>query len=146
MNLSAVYTLPIAFLLALEETESGGRWDAVGDNGASLGALQVSRAAVVDVNQTFGTTYRWTDGHDRDKARAICTLYLLRYATEERLGHPPTFEDGARIWNGGPNGFKNPVTAGYWKKVEFTLVNQNGKLAYRHHDLFVRKELTRPLH
>lgn len=111
----------LAFLLALEQVESAGRCDAVGDAGKSLGALQIQRAVVVDVNETFGTTYRWTDCHDRDKARAICVLYLRIYCTEDRLGHEPTFEDAARIHNGGPNGWRKPATKSYWRKVEAKL-------------------------
>lgn len=106
-----------AFLIALEQVESNGNPAAVGDGGKSLGALQIGRAVVQDVNQIYGTDYRWTDAHDRDKARAICVLYLRIYCTEDRLGHEPTFEDAARIWNGGPNGWKKPATADYWRKV-----------------------------
>ena len=44
--------------------------------------------------------------------------YMKRYATEARLGHAPTDEDLARIHNGGPNGYKNPATLDYWRKVQ----------------------------
>ncbi|XP_033116749.1 lysozyme-like [Anneissia japonica] len=44
--------------------------------------------------------------------------YMARYAISSRLGHQPTCEDFARIHNGGPNGFKNPNTLGYWAKVQ----------------------------
>ena len=43
---------------------------------------------------------------------------MKHYATEARLGHPPTNEDLARIHNGGPDGYKKPATVGYWQKVQ----------------------------
>ncbi|KAJ8037315.1 Invertebrate-type lysozyme 3 [Holothuria leucospilota] len=47
--------------------------------------------------------------------------YMARYATSGRIGHTPTCEDFARIHNGGPNGYKNPATIGYWNKVKACL-------------------------
>ena len=46
---------------------------------------------------------------------------MSRYATEKRLGHPPTDEDIARIHNGGLNGYKNPRTVDYWKDIQSRL-------------------------
>jgi len=40
------------------------------------------------------------------------------YATEEKIGREPTDEDRARIWNGGPMGWRNKATIGYWNKVK----------------------------
>ena len=41
---------------------------------------------------------------------------MNRYATFQRLGRFPSCEDYARIHNGGPNGYKQSWTNGYWKK------------------------------
>ena len=43
---------------------------------------------------------------------------MARYATERRLGRTPTYEDVARIHNGGPNGYKKTATYKYWQKVK----------------------------
>lgn len=110
-------SIPLSFILAIEAAESNGDPSAVGDGGRSLGALQIQRAVVTDVNERFGTDYRWSDAHDREKSRAIFVLYLNRYCTEERLGRPPLFSDAARIWNGGPNGYKKTATLRYWGKI-----------------------------
>jgi hypothetical protein len=40
------------------------------------------------------------------------------YAKPERLGRTVTDEDRARIWNGGPTGYKRKTTKGYWGKVQ----------------------------
>ncbi|XP_071942097.1 lysozyme-like [Antedon mediterranea] len=47
--------------------------------------------------------------------------YMARYAIKSRIQHDPTCEDFARIHNGGPNGYKNPNTLGYWYKVKACL-------------------------
>ncbi|XP_072170398.1 lysozyme-like [Diadema setosum] len=82
----------------------------------------------------------WLDarlkGGDLDGSWQACTAtfdcsercvqgYMARYAVYGRLGHTPTCEDFARIHNGGPNGYKNPNTLGYWNKVKNCL--QKGK-------------------
>jgi hypothetical protein len=43
---------------------------------------------------------------------------MARYATQKRLGRSPTYEDIARIHNGGPSGHKKSATDGYWLKVK----------------------------
>ncbi len=47
--------------------------------------------------------------------------YMTRYATQGRLGHAPTCQDFARIHNGGPNGYSNSNTLGYWNRMKTCL-------------------------
>lgn len=47
--------------------------------------------------------------------------YMNKYAIKGRLGREPTDEDLARMHNGGLNGYKNPNTEKYWKKVKENL-------------------------
>jgi hypothetical protein len=59
------------------------------------------------------------DCYDRQKAEACLIIYTTRlYATEEKLGRKPTYQDYARIWNGGPNGYKRKATVKYWQKLK----------------------------
>ena len=102
---------------ALVQVESNGNPRAVGDGGKALGALQIWSVVVVDVNRALGTRYTHRDAFDPAKAEAICRAYLSIYATPRRLGRTPTMEDAARIWNGGPNGWKKKATDSYWHKV-----------------------------
>ena len=83
---------------AMRWVESNDNPSAVGDNGNAIGCYQI-----------------WEYAHD------IVVAYMNRYATEERLGRPVTFEDIARIHNGGPNGHRKEITKKYWKKVEARL-------------------------
>lgn len=55
---------------------------------------------------------------DQAKAEAVVQAYMLKYA-----GVGASDEKIARIHNGGPNGYKNPSTIGYWNKVKKELGN-----------------------
>lgn len=117
-------TIPAAFLAALIAVESGGNDAAIGDNGQAVGCLQIHPGVVIDANaqyreETFAQWDQFTllSRRDRRTAIEICQLYLARYATKDRLGREPSLEDMARIWNGGPDGYKKTATAPYWVKV-----------------------------
>ena len=107
-----------ALIKALIAVESGGRADAVGDNGKALGILQIWDIVVRDVNQIYGTRYKWRDALDPLKARVICTQYLKHYGRPELIGKMDPYEANARIWNGGPNGHHKAATVPYWNKVK----------------------------
>ena len=111
---------------ALIEVESGGDDGAVGDKELkhkSYGCLQIRQPCVDDVNRTQGTDYRSEDClNNRELSVWICERYIVLYATEKRLGRNPTGEDRARIWNGGPNGYKKKSTENYWQKVKKQLL------------------------
>lgn len=105
MNLSAL----IAALIAVE---SGGRDNAIGDGGRAIGALQIHKAVVIDVNRIAGTSYTHQQMTNRIAARRVCEIYLKRYAAGK------TDEEAARIWNGGPTGHHKSATISYWNKVK----------------------------
>ncbi len=106
-----------ALVAALIRVESSGRDNAVGDNGKALGPLQIHAAMVEDVNRIYGTSYKHKDMFIRAKAVDVCHKYLAFYGSEKRLGRSPTSQDYARIWNGGPAGWRRKATEGYWQKV-----------------------------
>lgn len=108
-------------LAALIFVESGGNDMSIGDHGQAFGCLQIHREIVLDVNRITGCHYKHADAFDRDKAIKIATIYLTYYG--EHIGHPPTLEDYARIWNGGPHGWRNPHTLNYWHRVQSALQN-----------------------
>ena len=116
---------------AIEWVESRGDANAVGDGREAIGAFQIWKIYVDDLNQIYKAKHtdkyshpmHWDYCHRRDKvcSRIMVRDYLGYYATEERLGHDPTFEDMARIHNGGPDGWKNESTKAYWQKVKARL-------------------------
>ena len=110
---------------AITHVESRGNNSAVGDGGLAYGSLQIHRGVVLDVNRVYGTNYTHRDAFDRASAVDLFRKYIAIYAVERRLGREPTREDKARIWNGGPNGFKKTATLGYWAKVRSVLATRN---------------------
>lgn len=100
-------------LAALIAVESQGDNQALGDHGRSLGPLQITRAAVRDVNRVYGTSYRWRDMTNRPVAIWTACAYVRIYAppgaTEEQL---------VRIHNGGPRGHLKSSTETHWMKVQ----------------------------
>lgn len=122
---------------AIQKVETGGTYDpevAVGDHGASIGPLQIQKGYYSDAvqfdpslqsGQYSGYTYRNCMGPGSfEYSKKVGDAYMRRYATAKRLGHVPTDEDFARIHNGGPNGWKNSSTLGYWHKVQAALNSQ----------------------
>ena len=87
-----------------------------GDNGAATGPLQIHRACWEDVKRD-GENY--SDCEGLDYSIQIFQRYMQRYATEKRC---VTDQDRARIWNGGPNGYKKKSTEVYWEKVQNALL------------------------
>ena len=121
LSLCSVALADDSLLRAITYVESRGDNSAVGDGGLAYGSLQIHRGVVLDVNRVYGTNYTHRDAFDRASAVDMFQKYLAIYAVERRLGREPTREDKARIWNGGPNGFKKDVTRRYWAKVEAAL-------------------------
>jgi len=116
MKLETIWQL-IAILIQIE---SGGNDLAVGDDGKALGCLQIHEAYVKDVNKIWGTDYKHTDAFDRKLATEMFIFYTSWYAIkmEDKTGRKTTFEDLARIHNGGPNGWQKESTKPYWNKVK----------------------------
>lgn len=108
MNLTNLITALIA-------VESSGNDLAIGDGGKAIGALQIHRGVVIDVNRITGSNYRHQDMTNRAAARAVCEAYLRHYSRGKSI------EQQARIWNGGPTGDRKTATEGYWRKVRKAL-------------------------
>ena len=102
----------LVLLTALRAVESS--------NGVtSRNQLQIREICVLDVNRIYGTSYTMYDAYDKARSYEIAELYLTYWGNryEERTGRPPGYETYARIWNGGPDGWRKKVTLGYWAKV-----------------------------
>ena len=100
---------------AIHMVETSGRTGPIrGDGGAALGPLQIHRACWIDAN--IGGTYAECAGLAYSKR--VFAAYMARYCTSKRLGRAVTDQDRARIWNGGPNGYKKKATVAYWNKVK----------------------------
>jgi hypothetical protein len=117
--------VPRRLLDAIRIVESGGNDNAVGDGGNAIGPYQIWNnywKDAIEHQPSIGGKYE--DCFDLKYAEKIVNAYMDRYAIPRRLGHEPTFEDIARIHNGGPNGHKKKVTIPYWEKVQKALDNR----------------------
>lgn len=103
---------PESFWRALHVVETSGRQGPIlGDNGRSLGPLQISRAYFTD--SRVGGTYEQVV--DLGFARRVVSAYLKRYAPQAwAAGDIVTL---ARIHNGGPAGACKASTVNYGAKV-----------------------------
>ncbi|MDD5318545.1 MAG: hypothetical protein PHF79_01845 [Candidatus Pacebacteria bacterium] len=118
---------------ALIEVESGGDDSKVGDRGMknkAYGCLQIRQPCMNDVNRSWRQHHKAEEClNDRELSVNACQQYLCNYGRKERLGHEPTMQDLARIWNGGPDGWKNPKTEWYWEKVQQAIQAQQQQKA-----------------
>ena len=103
---------------AIVAVESGGNCYAIGDNGKAVGAAQIWEVVVKDCNQISKKQhYTLNDRYSIQKSMEMFVIYTDHYG--KRYGCTP--EVRAKIWNGGPGGFKNPKTQKYWQKVKSKL-------------------------
>lgn len=122
MSVMTVNAKPSDSLInAIIKVESNDNVNAIGDNGKAVGCMQIWKVVVDDVNKVSKLKYNYNDRFNKEKSIEIFKLYINKYATAKRLGRTPTDEDMARIWNGGPNGFKKAGTKHYWLKVKAEL-------------------------
>ena len=122
MSVMTVNAKPSDLLInAIIKVESNDNVNAIGDNGKAVGCMQIWKVVVDDVNKVSKLKYNYNDRFNKEKSIEIFKLYINKYAIAKRLGRTPTNEDMARIWNGGPNGFKKAGTKQYWLKVKAEL-------------------------
>ena len=85
----------------------------------AYGVLQVRKVYVDDVNEYCGTSIYANDCRwDPELSILVTQAYMNRYAKKSRLKRNPTFEDVARIHNGGPNGWRYKSTDKHWAKFK----------------------------
>jgi hypothetical protein len=104
-----------------DKTHPQGNDNAIGDKGLAnqaYGPLQIRQPCVDDVNRVAGTKYKAADMlGNRPLSIWVFNMYMRIYATQKRLGHTPTDQDRARIWNGGPKGWQVAATQKYYADV-----------------------------
>ena len=99
---------------AIKTVESSGGVNLYGLNG-EIGPYQIKRIVIDDVNRICGgDVFDEKDAMDDKKSREICKIYIKYWA--DRKGRS-SIEDMARIWNGGPNGYRKKSTIPYWNKI-----------------------------
>lgn len=105
---------------AIMIVESQKQADAIGDNGKAIGCAQIHKVCVDDVNRILcKKVYTYEDRKSPEKSKEIMKIYLSYYGAryEKLTGKKATAEVLAKIWNGGPNGWKKEATITYARKV-----------------------------
>ena len=109
---------------ATVRVESGGNPQAVNPETGAGGIVQIMPECVDDCNRIaglrgLGVRFTQADRFDPVKSRQMWRLYLSYWGQEyERTtGYPPTNEVYARLWNGGPTGWRKEATLPYWEAV-----------------------------
>lgn len=97
-------------LEAIKIVESGNNPNATGKNG-DLGILQITPILVKEVNR-LGYNYKHEDALDIKKSEEMFYIIAEHYCPNH------DYEKMARIWNGGPNGYKKRHTIKYWNKIK----------------------------
>lgn len=108
--------LEVSFII---ESESGKNLRSA--NGRSIGPLHIEKPAVDDVNRILGyQAFSYEDRMSFEKSCQIFRYYLNYYGQiyTKKTGHIATTEVYVRIWNGGPNGWKNSKTDNHWQKAK----------------------------
>lgn len=119
-------------LIAIMAVETGGcqnPLEAEGDywNGQynSIGCMQIQKCVIEDVNRVYKTNFIPEDRLKQGASFRIARLYLEYWGKhyEKKTGNKATNEILARIWNGGPYGWKKTGKAKanldkYWAKVK----------------------------
>jgi soluble lytic murein transglycosylase-like protein len=76
-----------------------------------LGCLQVTPIRLRDYNQRTGSNYKSRDLFSREISIEIFTYYAKKIGVYN-------FEEIAKCWNGGPNGYKIKATEKYWTLIK----------------------------
>lgn len=118
---------------AICKIESGGKEDAIGDGGKAVGVAQIHKKVIDDLNaweqekgEAERKVWKYSDRRDRDKSRVIFFTYTRGWCQRNKI--PETQENLARIWNGGPNGWKKKSTKKYWEKVDWEMYGKRERI------------------
>jgi hypothetical protein len=109
---------------AVSYVESRGNPRAFRADEDAAGIVQIRRCVVTDCNRT-ATKHHWTlrDRFDRGRSSQMVEIYLSYWGREyeRETGRHPTAEVYARMWKGGPLGWRKASTVEYWWKVKARL-------------------------
>ncbi len=117
---SAVDFKKVIHMIGQQETghikDTAKRNRSVGDHGDAIGKYQIHSEVITDVNNHYGTHYKHAEMFDPVKSEDVLKKYLEYWGNEykQHTGQELTYQVLARIWNGGPKGYKKPATNKYW--------------------------------
>lgn len=108
-----------SILPAIEQVESSGRQELIGDNGLAYGPLQVRHEPCEDLRDRFGIEVNPADCNGNYAlSEYVVRLYLGYWGIQHELrtGKVATAKDLCRTWNGGPDQGPYKKTDAYWAR------------------------------
>jgi hypothetical protein len=122
------WVLFLSILIAVESPKTPAQAEAALQRECAVGSLQIRPIFLLDVNQRcekavmakYGRLLTMADMRDDEKAKWTARTYIEHYGkvytrkTYEKL----TVEVAARMFNGGPNGWKRKCTEAYWIRFQ----------------------------
>jgi len=104
--------------------ESGGDPAAYNAGSGAAGIAQIRPVCLVDCNriakiQGLDLQFAMADRWDPERSRLMWGVYLEYWGGKytDETGEPATDEVYARIWKGGPTGWRKASTDNYWERV-----------------------------
>ena len=87
----------------------------------STNVYQLSDLFIMDVNDICGKqVFIYTDKYDRERSEQMMVIYWSHFGKryQRKTGNEPTYAVLARIYNGGPDGWRKYATKRYWRQVQ----------------------------
>ena len=108
------------FMAKIGQIESNNTDSVIGDGGRAYGRYQIHDICVKGSGLKDLLGYTHADMFDSTKAEHVfwATMGVHSYTFARRHGRYPSYEELARMWNGGPNGHNMKATLGYLKKFK----------------------------
>jgi len=110
---------------AIVTEESKGNPAAYNREEEAAGIVQIRPICLEDVNRIsrsrgLGLKFTSADRFSPEKSRKMWEIYLMHYSEKytAETGRRPTDETFARIWNGGPTGWRKLSAKDYWTRVQ----------------------------
>jgi len=104
--MSHSYLLKLFVAIAIKESNLD--YTAIGDDGKAFGIVQIHECVITDVNKRYSMNVNHNDVFNPVITWNVFIKYQKQYGCK-------SFEDGARLWNGGPS---RKYTDKYWEDVK----------------------------
>jgi hypothetical protein len=106
------------FIRKIGQIESGGLDSISGENGRGIGRYGIYEIAVIGSGMAALLNYSHSDMYRKEASERVfwAMMGVFCHLHWQKYGQPPTYEELARKWSGGPNGENKDATLKYLKK------------------------------
>ena len=114
------YTCDSEFIRKIGQIESGNTDSVIEANGHGYGRYQIYNICVKGSGMTDLLGYSHDDMFNHEKSKHVfwATMGIFCHTYAQKHGKYPTYEELARMWCGGPEGYKSNATLNYLHKFK----------------------------